>query len=182
MAMMTPVGMARLFPGDGQHLATNLADLGAMIGDRDAGRLLDVASHDDRRTIVRELDRWFGGRLTAAQPDVERFAAAYAMLSRDGKIGAAAVHAGLSIRQLQRLSMAYVGISPKQIYEIQRLRASLVAVQLGRGDPLAGFADQSHQIRTWKKRLDLTPAAYARRGQSLIRRSIAVPEQWTHYL
>jgi AraC-like DNA-binding protein len=55
-------------------------------------------------------------------------------------------------------------------------------VQLGRGDPLAGFADQSHQIRTWKKRLDLTPAAYARRGQSLIRRSIAVPEQWTHYL
>jgi transcriptional regulator GlxA family with amidase domain len=55
----------------------------------------------------------------------------------------------------------HLGVSPKQLADLERLQSSLKGVQTGSRDPVQGFADQAHQIRNWRRRLGVTPGAYA---------------------
>jgi AraC-like DNA-binding protein len=50
--------------------------------------------------------------------------------------------------------------------DIERLHSSVRAVQRGEADVMAGYSDQSHQIRSWRKRLDVTPDSYRRSVRS----------------
>jgi transcriptional regulator GlxA family with amidase domain len=73
--------------------------------------------------------------------------------------------AGLSARQFRRRFRASVGLSPKELARLRRLRtsaASLVAtndpwVELAAGH---GYADQAHLVREYRALLGVTPTVF----------------------
>lgn len=169
MAMLTVRGLARLFPHSGLGSVDTLLDLGAITGDA-APRALaaDVSAAWQPAVIAGLLDRWLLARLAAVEPapGLARFAAATDVLRAGGTVEDAARHAEVTRRQLHRWCCRHLGLGPKQLMDLERLQASLQAVQSERGDPLAGFSDQAHQIRAWRRRLGETPGAYARQPRS----------------
>jgi len=184
MAMLTPSGAACLFPALAGCVVDNPVDMAAFVGDRLSTELSQIVFQGrPPRDMVVQLDTWFRLRLAGRRGhDTDLFLAAYPRIIRNGAIAEAASHVGLSVRQLQRISARLTGRSPKELFDIERLRCSVAAIQIGEGDPLAGYADQSHQIRAWRRRLDTTPGAYRRDGPSTIRRSLANPRAGLHYL
>lgn len=184
MAMLTPSGAAVLFPALAGYAVENPVDVAAFAGDRLSTELSQIVLRGrPPRDMVGQLDTWFRRRLAGRRGhDTDLFLAAYPRIIRNGAIAEAASHVGLSVRQLQRISAKLTGLSPKELFDIERLRCSVAAIQIGVGDPLAGYADQSHQIRAWRRRLDTTPGAYRRDGLSTIRRSVAHPRAGLHYL
>lgn len=146
-----------------------LLDVAAVVGDRRARALADAVSAAwEPQWIVACLDAWLVARLDSTTAPIEpaRYAAACAVLAAGGPVEAAARRADVTRRQLLRWTQTHAGASPKQIADIARLQASLAALQTRRGDPLQGYSDQAHQIRSWKRRLGVTPGAYAARQPS----------------
>lgn len=82
-------------------------------------------------------------------------------LALGGSIERAVAAGEMNRRQLHRLFHRHLGIGPKLLADLERLHSSLRGVQTGYGDPLAGFSDQAHQIRIWRRRLGVTPGTYA---------------------
>jgi AraC-like DNA-binding protein len=164
MAMLTQVGMARLFPGLGRQLVDSVVDLGGITGDAAARRLLaDATAACSPEHIASVLDRWFALRLERGRaPNALRaFAAAAVAIGRGANVEAAARIAGISPRQLERWCRAHLGVGPKRLAMLRRLQLSLSAVQRSQGEPLTGFSDQAHQIRTWHRYVGVTPGRYA---------------------
>jgi AraC-like DNA-binding protein len=169
MAMLTPCGVARLFPGTGRAAANSLVDLAVITGQRYA----DVIANglDPRwpwQRIAAELDRRLIERMdgVSAPDHFVDFAVAYALLRSGHQVNAVASHLGTGRRQLHRWFHDNVGIGPKQLMDLERLQRSLAAVQERRGDPLEGYSDQAHQIRNWRRRLDVTPGTYVQSALS----------------
>lgn len=171
MAMLTLPGLARLFPHAGAS-AGALLELGAVLGDRDAGALADSLASAD--SIACALDRWLLARADAIDPPHRHAELAHAhSLLRDGHgVDAAARAVGVDRRQLGRWFERHLGVAPRTVIELERLHASLVATQRRCGDARQGFADQAHQIRSWQRRLRTTPGAYARGGGSVLARTV----------
>jgi AraC-like DNA-binding protein len=171
MVLLTVRGLVHLFPCTGADTIDSVLDLGSLIGDRQGrGIVEDVALAWHPRLIAAQLDNWLSRRLQATKPPVEAvpFAAACEMLKRDGRVCAVAAEVGISRRQLQRWSQAHIGLGPKELADLERLQASVNSVQTGRGDPIAGFSDQAHQIRTWRRRLGITPGSYKQSPLSIM--------------
>jgi AraC-like DNA-binding protein len=171
MVLLTVRGLVHLFPCTGADTIDSVLDLGSLIGDRQGrGIVEDVALASHPRLIAAQLDNWLSRRLQATKPPVEAvpFAAACEMLKRDGRVCAVASEVGISRRQLQRWSQAHIGLGPKELADLERLQASVNSVQTGRGDPIAGFSDQAHQIRTWRRRLGITPGSYKQSPLSIM--------------
>lgn len=171
MAMLTVPGIIRLFPHAGEGSADRLLDLGAVTGDAQAGSLpagIDPAAGP--RAIASQLDQWLAGRLVnaSAVPEARRLAAAHEVLRQGGRVEHAARAAETDRRQLQRWFHRHLGVGPKDLADLERLHSSLRGMQTGRGDPVAGYSDQAHQIRSWRRRLGLTPGAYARQARSAL--------------
>jgi AraC-like DNA-binding protein len=169
MAMLTVPGLTRLFPHTGPGSADALLDLGALAGDATSHALAaDVSAAWEPGAIAGRLDRWLLARLAAVEPapGLARFAAAGEVLRAGGTVEAAARHAEVTRRQLHRWFCRHVGLGPKQLMDLERLHASLQAVQSEQGDPVAGYSDQAHQIRSWRRWLGDTPGAYARQPRS----------------
>jgi len=171
MAMLTVPGVLRLFPHVQAGGADCLADLGALAGDAAAASLAGCvdAQAGPVRTAA-QIDRWLLARLDRARcvPEGMRVAAAHAVLRAGGRVEQAAQAAQTDRRQLQRWFHRHLGVGPKEMADLERLHRSLRDVQSGRGDPLAGFSDQAHQIRNWRRRLGVTPGSYARGGGSAL--------------
>lgn len=165
MAMLTVRGVGRLFPHLGGASANALIDLGALIGDRET-RQLAQATHAAKAPskIAHALDDWLLARIdrTPALSELRTLSVACEALKAGASVDAAAREAHVSRRQLYRWSVAHFGVGPKVLAEIQRLDASVRAAQTGQGDMTHGFADQAHQIRTWRRRLKITPGRYRR--------------------
>ncbi|WP_454674359.1 helix-turn-helix domain-containing protein [Achromobacter pestifer] len=171
MVMLTVPGIIRLFPHAGEDSADRLLDLGAMIGDARAGALsagMDPAAGP--RAIAAQLDRWLIGRLMAsvAVPEAQRLVAAHHVLRLGGRVEQAAQAAQTDRRQLQRWCHRHLGVGPKDLADLERLHRSLRNLQTGRGDAVEGYSDQAHQIRSWRRRLGVTPGAYARQARSAL--------------
>lgn len=165
MAMLTIPGFARLFPNVGVDGADKLLDLGAIAGDAPARSLTDGIGADlEPRRIAAILDEWLTARLTSGSPITElgQITRAHDILRHGGTVRRAAEDAQVSRRQLHRLFQRHLGIGPQELLALERLHSSLGGVQTGRGDPLQGFSDQAHQIRSWRRRLGVTPGAYSR--------------------
>jgi AraC-like DNA-binding protein len=78
--------------------------------------------------------------------------------------------AGMSVRSLQRLFAAYVGVSPKAVLARYRLQDAAAAIDEGAVDDLAGLAaslgwfDQAHFSREFRSVVGMTPSAYLHRS------------------
>lgn len=171
MAMLTVPGIIRLFPHAGEGSAGRLLDLGAVTGDGLAASLsagVDAAAAP--RVIAAHLDQWLIRRLAdaTAAPEARRLIAAHDVLRQGGRVEQAAHAAQTDRRQLQRWFHRHLGVGPKDLADLERLHGSLRGLQTGHGDPVAGYSDQAHQIRSWRRRLGVTPGAYARETRSAL--------------
>ena len=166
MALLTPLGLARLFPGCASDVVNSLIDVGAVVGDGAARTLLDDASARPDN-LATSLDEWLRARLTLFGPtrSIELFDAASRELARAPRVSIVADTLGVTRRHLSRLVSEHLGIGPKELLDLHRLDRSLREVQAGH-DGGAGFADQAHQIREWRRRLRTTPGRYARDARS----------------
>jgi len=79
---------------------------------------------------------------------------------------------GLSVRSLQRLLRAYVGVGPKWLLARQRLHDAMAAIDGGYAGPMAelaarlGWSDQNHFTRDFVAIVGTPPAAYRERLKS----------------
>jgi AraC-like DNA-binding protein len=149
----------------GGQLVDAVVDLGGIIGDAAARRLLaDATAACSPDRIASVLDQWFALRLERSKVpnELQAFAAAMVAIGRGANVDAAARIAGISPRQLERWCGAHMGVGPKRLAVLHRLQLSLSTVQRSQGEPLAGFSDQAHQIRTWRRYVGVTPGRYAR--------------------
>lgn len=123
---------------------------------------------DDEQGAARTWDSTLATVLpTRPALDARVMSAVFAIIRSRGTaaIPEVAAQVGLSPRQLRRRFVAAVGLTPKELARVRRLRASLVAV-VGEADgpwvTLAaafGYADQAHLIREYRAVVGLTPAA-----------------------
>jgi AraC-like DNA-binding protein len=183
MALLTPLGLARLFPGCASGVANSRVDAGSVVGDRAAAALLNEASARPD-SLVAALDEWLLARLTAARVtgSIDLFQAASRELANASRVSVAAETLGVTRRHLSRLVREHLGIGPKELLDLHRLDRSLSAVQAG-CEGGAGFSDQAHQIREWRRRLRTTPGRYARGGRSPLAETFGgVDPSVTYYL
>ncbi|MCT9072264.1 AraC family transcriptional regulator [Cupriavidus gilardii] len=169
MAMLSPVGLARLFPGIGADCKDRLIDLAACLGDGQAYTLeADLSAAWSPVRIATQLDAWLLRRLDAIRAPMElpALAAAHTLLRQGRQVQDIARLTAVDRRQLHRWFERHLGLGPKQLMDLERLQSSIQAVQRGNGDALSGYSDQAHQIRNWRRRLGRTPGGYARGGPS----------------
>jgi AraC-like DNA-binding protein len=97
-------------------------------------------------------------RVTASVGAIARTAGAVSVdaLARDAGVGA---------RQLERLFRDTVGLAPKTLARLARFQAALRAceagVPLAAAGQAAGYADQAHFTREFRRVAGLTPSAFA---------------------
>jgi len=132
-------------------------------------------------------NRALGALLPGARPlDAVVACAVRRVLATGGevRIAALAKEAALSPRQLLRRFTAAVGISPKELARIWRLRRCAVAALDASGADAArwaglaaahGFADQAHLVREFRHLLGLPPAAFARQFARIAHRDLQPP-------
>ncbi|WP_312809615.1 helix-turn-helix domain-containing protein [Agrobacterium cavarae] len=165
MVMLTIPGLVRLFPNTGTGTADMLLDLAALTGEASAQTLKNgVGLEQEPRRIAALLDHWLISRMssTRAISEGKHIGIAHSILQRGGTVETAAETVQVSRRQLHRLFLRHLGMGPKSLADLERLHSSLKSVQSDSGEPVHGFSDQAHQIRSWQRRLGVTPGAYAR--------------------
>lgn len=184
MALLTPVGLARLVPSSGSAVANRYLELGALVGDGAAGALhADALAESESPAAA--LDRWLCARLLGGRThSQDRFVqAACTVLAREERVDIAADRLGVTRRHLSRTMKTHLGIGPKVLLDLYRLDRSLRAVQARDGCGADGFADQAHQVREWSRRLGVTPGQYAREGASTLARTFgSAPSDPRFYL
>jgi len=84
---------------------------------------------------------------------------------------------GLSLRQLRRRFQTAVGLSPKELARIRRLRASAAAAvveELSWCEVTAdaGYADQAHLVREFRDLLGVTPGAFEQHARRIDHRLV----------
>lgn len=171
MAMLTVPGMLLLFPYVGGDSADNLLDVADVWGDRESqrfsGRFPDkwapAMMKDAMDTML--LAIIFGN---TDRKKIQRLDMYQALVAHQ-RVDLACEYLGISPRSMQREFRRHLGVSPKQLLSLQRLQHSLKInvgeVPEGHG---AGFSDQAHEIRTWRKYLDCTPGHYKEMGRSAL--------------
>lgn len=171
MVLLTIPGLVRLFPNTGPASADRILDLGAITGDALASSLSrNVTAAFEPRCIAKLLDQWLTSRLasTEAVSELRRVSAAHNVLRCNGSVSDAAETATANRRQLHRWFLRHTGIGPKELADLERLQNSLRSSQLRRGDPGLGYSDQAHKIRSWRRRLGITPGIYEKNGPSSV--------------
>jgi AraC-like DNA-binding protein len=83
----------------------------------------------------------------------------------------------LSLRHLRRRFQAQVGLSPKELARIRRLRASAAAAVLEEltwceVTAEAGYADQAHLVREFRSLLGVTPGAFEQHARRIDHRLV----------
>jgi AraC-like DNA-binding protein len=144
---------------------------------RDAEQIGDLAVEGSPAERAARAERLLRRRLAgwARSPggDEAFVAQAVSLLRRArGGVGIGQVAAALGVgqRRLERAFARSVGLSPKALGRVLRFRRALRELALGRDGEgrrswaalafAAGYADQSHFIREFKKLAGLTPARY----------------------
>lgn len=88
------------------------------------------------------------------------------------RVAAVAARSGRTVRSLQRLFDAFVGVGPKWVLARYRLHEAVAAIDAGEVTDLAalaaslGWFDQAHFNRDFRNVAGLTPGAYLRRAKT----------------
>jgi AraC-like DNA-binding protein len=143
---LRPAAVARALRTTAESLRNQTVPADDVLGSRAAAELLDE----------RLLDSW----LRSIEPHERASAAVRLLASRS--VSAVADDVGVSPRQLRRILLTEVGLTPKAYQRVVRFQRFLRAAE--RGDRLAtaaahaGYADQSHLTREVHDLSGLTPA------------------------
>jgi AraC-like DNA-binding protein len=191
VVFLTALGTVCFLPSSGRDLFDEGMEAGSIIGDHAVLALRQYASAaDDESTACRAIDDWLRPYFTRRAPSAaqQRLAAAMTMVGHEARpIASVARHLDLSERQLERCFMEHLGLPPKRYQQIGRVAASVHAALSGQGDALEGYADQAHQIRSWKHYLGFTPGHMRKTGPSpvgemYLAEARRLPRAWAHYL
>jgi AraC-like DNA-binding protein len=158
------------------ELTDRRVSLDALWG-RSAEGLAEALATDQLDVRVARAERALRDRLRHSKRDRERDAALVAraveLLRRArGGVGVREVAAALGVgeRRLERSFDRVVGLSPKVLGRVMRLRHAVREIEQWRGEGPArwtsvafgaGYADQSHLIREFKSLAGVTPARFA---------------------
>ena len=166
-----PAGWPQLSACPADQFTNRLAQLSEAIGPvaEDLYRRLRAADGDE--AIFAVLDEVLLSILTE-RPEAATVAAAHAAL-QDARIQTVADWAevvGLSLRQLERFSNRYFGMSPKRLLRRQRLLRTLAAMREAPEGTWTQFlddqfTDQAHFIHEFNYYMGLSPGAYLAREQ-----------------
>lgn len=126
-------------------------------------RLSALKTHDQRQSVMEALIR----RLPSIDMDVFCGSILSQIIDSHGKsrIAVMAQRAGAPLRHLERTFRRELGLSPKKISRLIRLRRVLTTLYRHEHQPLAetaadcGFTDQSHMIRDFKEMTGTVPGA-----------------------
>lgn len=180
MAILTVPGMMILFPEIGQDSADSLLDVVGVWGERKAGEFWRCIPHSLQRDDVKSvMDNWLLNLLSAVQTDVrKRRLQFYQALTSNKRIDTACEQLGITSRMLQREFQRHLGVSPKQVLNLHRLQRSIRDnVETTSQKPIQDFADQAHQIRTWRRYLNRTPGRYCTETRSALAKAFASSAQ-----
>jgi AraC-like DNA-binding protein len=184
MALLTIPGLATLFPCTGPMSRDNMIELGGLVGDAGTRHVLcDIEAAWSPDRIAETLDAWFLQRLMRSRASTLdfRYSHAWHSLVASGRVDVAAAASGVSTRQLERWFTRHIGQAPKTLVNIERLHASVRAVQMGGLDPIDGYSDQAHQIRSWRRYIGMTPGRYKMQQRSMMVQAFA-DGALTHFL
>jgi AraC-like DNA-binding protein len=87
------------------------------------------------------------------------------------RVDQVAAEGAMTVRSLQRLFAAYVGLTPKAVLARYRLQDAAAAIDAGEVDDLAGLAaalgwfDQAHFSRDFRAVVGITPSAYLQQAR-----------------
>ena len=184
MVLLTPAGVMTLFPGLGEQTGNALRDLNDL-WDRSrtdgfraaAASVLGPSAADDG------LDRWAAAMLSDGDRDAPGLVEALRLRCRPS---AAAAALDMSLRTFERRFRRALGVTPTDLINLERLQQSLKSTTHGAGGDLVGdgFADQSHEIRHWRRYLGTSPGRYRKSGMSSAARALetAAPGGAVFYL
>ncbi|MGW0825004.1 AraC family transcriptional regulator [Streptomyces sp. NPDC002845] len=129
-----------------------------------------VLGPGDEDARVAALDAFLLGLAPEPDPQAERAAALVERIGADRSIrraGAFARAEGMSLRALQRLFSAYVGVGPKWVILRCRIHEALERAETDRAVDWAalaadlGYADQAHLVRDFTTTVGVPPTTYA---------------------
>ena len=130
-----------------------------------------LASLDDERAVAAATEAFVSSLGLARDADADLAGALVARAECDGglrTVEALARHGGLSVRALQRLFRAHVGVTPKWVvmsYRLHDLIERLTDDEVPDWAAVAadlGYFDQSHLIGDFRRVFGMPPAEYAR--------------------
>lgn len=164
------LGQGGLTLREGQLPLANLLDVAAVATLEEALRAGGVAGAWAR------VDAALASRGLATPLDPAVLAAVARVLADEGQspVGLLAASVGLSPTQFRRRFLAAVGLTPKELARLRRMRAS--ASDAVRGATWAtiaaerGYADQAHLVREFRDLLGLPPEAFRRQGSRMAHR------------
>ena len=127
-----------------------------------------LLSSPDADTSAHQLDAWLLGllRLDDGRDVFEDALAAVVDAVGAGRVTDAAVTAGVSARQVERLFARHLGVAPKTVARVVRFQSALRALMRDPGCPLAdvavtaGYFDQAHFVREFRRMTGGVPRGY----------------------
>ncbi len=159
-------GCARHFLDAAAHELTDRAAAGIDVLKFGLNEALNA---NDLRTAIARLDAALLRHLRRVQPSparIDRLVAAVEQARGNVRVETLAAQAGVSRRQIERDFLDAVGLTPKTFAAILRFRHA--GQRLRAGEPIAeaalaaGYADQSHLSRDFRRFVGLAPTVYAR--------------------
>lgn len=130
------------------------------------GRLGEMAPERRAPTIYRELERRIDALAPGASSPARAVVEAIVAGSGDRGVGGIARDLGMTRRSVQRALHRDVGLPPTTVSRIVRVQRALRALLAGPDRPLgsvavrAGFYDQSHFIREFRRLVGCTPSEF----------------------
>jgi AraC-like DNA-binding protein len=169
--LFRPHGLRELFGIPTHLIAERGCDAPALMGNGIASlyeKLGNVRTFAER---VGLLDAFLLPRCSAWKPDA--FSQALGLFARDGHattIAELASATGISVRQLERKALDYAGMTPQMAMRVARFQRAL---HLHSTRPMtwtdvayaAGYYDQMHMVRDFRRFAGMTPTELARQIQ-----------------
>ena len=180
MVILSVPGMMTLFPEIGQESADHLLDVAGLWGERKAGQFWRCLPQELRLDAVKNaMDSWLLTLFNTVPVDVrERPLQLHQALMSHHRIDTACEQLGITPRTLQREFQRHLGVSPKQVMNLHRLQRSVQTnVEMVSPRPIQEFADQAHEIRTWRRYLSRTPGRYGAENRSVLAKAFAASAQ-----
>jgi AraC-like DNA-binding protein len=149
----TPL-LANVLPAELTNAHVELTSLGGISLDLLAERLSSASDMPSRQLVVEDLVR--GARPLARDVRGRRAASLVEAHGGQLRVDDLAKALGLSVRSLERLCVEQLGMGPKRLGRLVRLRQVLVRLQAGNFGTLAdlahacGYSDQPHLNRDFK--------------------------------